>query len=406
MTLELIPYHQSIQPIRRNDWSDARVVFLCEPDIEAISGILSPLASNLFHFSSMSKARRQHRALYSRLLEEGVEVYDLRELLILGCEDEGDSINRLRAWMQGMTRQIYDASLTLEDTRIVFNAFQNSVLRMEASTLVNLMLLRPRIYHNVVCASFPNDRRYVSRIEIAPLNHISLVRDTYVTASAGGFLGRLRMESRRQEADIMEYALTQCGLTPIYRVKSPGLLSGGDVIPCGDFVLQGQGLMSNAEGIQQCLDNKVYGYVEVGVVLAPHTAFDPVTLSNYLTFLDKDLCAVCTEHDTIQEPIVTVLQPVGSRTDFRYQRVRTERLGTYLRSKGFEIIPIHLEDNASLVTKGIVLGPRKLLTTRSKTDSLLTRLEQHGVQLDCIEFEMPTEGAPGIHSVVQVVSRS
>jgi len=76
----------------------------------------------------------------------------------------------------------------------------------------------------------------------------------------------LNSVQRAPETKIIKFVLKKLGITPIYEVKGGGRLEGGDYFSAGEIAFIGQGLRTNAEGVKQLLENRVFGTPLVAVV--------------------------------------------------------------------------------------------------------------------------------------------
>jgi len=226
-----------------------------------------------------------------------------------------------------------------------------------------------------------------------------------MTTAAGCVIGRLRLDVRRIENDIVSHALEQLGIAPVYRVQPPGFLEGGDFIPCGDFVLQGQGLLSNADGVGQCLDHRVYGFVEVGVVRDPRAQMDEMHLDTFFAVFDRDLCALCDDRLGDQQPIVDVYAPDGAPDQFTYKKVRTVGFLAYLEEKGMHVLTLSKKEQENYAPNGLLLGPRDFLGVSRAGPDYERRLNERGVKTRFLGFDALTCGYGGPHCMSQVIRR-
>ncbi len=244
--------------------------------------------------------------------------------------------------------------------------------------------------------------------EAARREYERLRSEGYVPAPVRLGLGAvyLRLAERAAENDIAAHVLESLGVTPLYRVQPPGTLEGGDFIPCGDFVLQGQGLLTNEEGIRQCLEQRVYGYVEVAVVEDPRMDMDEMHLDTYFAVLDRDLAA-CVESrlDGDEEPTVKIYQPQGSPADYTYVLTRTTLFSRYLREKGIHVIPLSKAEQRDFAANGLLLAPRRLIAVTRAGDAFLERLSAAGVNVQALAFDALTGGYGGPHCSTQVLVR-
>lgn len=420
-----------IVPSQPAEWLPAKVVMLCEPRMETLFSILQTDSSNFLNPFSLAQAREEHRN-YRRILEErGVLVFDIREALREGGRA---GLARLRIWAREAIALAFEPAISPKPAANVPEGGQSangsqgatSLARpitakdraqleanllkalsvLDAESLVDVILMRPtmRIAYN----ADPVDptTRFSTRFELTDPPSCYYTRDPLITTAKGVVITRLRLSKRKPENDIVEHALKQIGIKPIYRVQAPGTLEGGDFLPCGDFVLQGQGLLTNAEGVRQCLEHKVYGFVEVGVVRDERNNMDEMHLDTYFAMLDKDLAACCdTRLQGDEEPLVDVYVPVGRPNKFSYTLARTVKFSEYLKEKGITVIPFTKREQENFAPNGLLVAPRQFIGVTRSGKAFEKRLQKAGVQTEFISFDALTGGYGGPHCSSQVLVR-
>jgi arginine deiminase len=392
-------------PVQAAEWHPARVVLLCEPNIETLFALLAPGASNFLRPFGLAAAREEHRQFRQALEARGVRVIDLRAALTHGCEGTSAAQERLRAWAASAVTIRFDPTLSPTEQAQGQAALEAALQTLDLSALADLLLLRPTVHLLPNPNALDPTSRFQARYEVAPTTNAYYLRDPLLTTAAGCVIGRLKLAIRQPENDLAEYALTQLGVTPLYRVQPPGHLEGGDFLPCGAFALQGQGLLSDAEGIGQCLERRVYGYVEVAVVEDPRAAMDEMHLDTYFAVLDRDLCALCEDRRGAEEPIVTVYEPDGAPDAFRYTKRRTLGFRTYLEEKGFQMVTFTKAEQEAFAPNGLLLGPRRFLGVRGCGETFARKLEAAGVAVRWLDFAALTGGYGGPHCSSQVLLR-
>ena len=392
-------------PSQRAEWLPLQVAIVCEPSIETLFALIETQSSNFLRPFSLEKGVEEHRAFRERLEQSGAKVYDLKELLTLGCDTPGPALERLKTWAKSAVRHVFDPRLSIDDLRAIQAGFRETLKVLDPKSLAQLILLRPSLFIAPNSDALDATSRFVTRFEVNPAHNSYYVRDPMITTMAGCVIGRLKLQTRQVENDIMEHALTQLGIRPIYRVQSPGHLEGGDFLPCGDFVLQGQGLLSDAEGIRQCLERQVYGFVEVAVVIDPKASMDEMHLDTYFALLDKNLCALCEDRIGAQEPIVTVYHPEGAPSAFYYRKGETLHFKDYLRSKGFRILSFSKEERQNYAPNSLMLSPSRLVGVRGSGEHFAQTLKQEGVKIDWLEYSELGGGYGGPHCSSQVLLR-
>jgi len=385
------------------EWLPARTVLLCEPNIETLFGILETNSANFLAPFSLQQAQAEHRAFRREMESAGVQVIDVREALMGDGSAAGAA--RLRAWAAASVRYDVDESISPADRDLLRQNLQRTIESLDPATLADLVLLRPRLVIRYNENALDPTSRFRSRYEVNPANNLFYMRDPLITTAAGCVVGRLRLDVRRVENDLVEWALEQLGIAPVYRVQPPGFLEGGDCIPCGDFVLQGQGLLSDPDGIRQCLDHRVYGFVEVGVVRDPRAQMDEMHLDTYFSVLDCDLCALCDDRLGKDQPVVDVYIPDGAPDRFAYRQARTVRFLAYLEEKGMQVMTFSKEEQENYAPNGLLLGPRDLVGVSRAGPGYQRRLNERGVKTRWLNFDALTCGYGGPHCMSQVIRR-
>jgi arginine deiminase len=393
MSMPLIDARQAAE------WLPARVVLLCEPNIETLFSLLQTDSNNFPFPYALSAGRREHQQ-YRRTLEvAGVTVIDIREALRAAPRVQ------LERWARAAIDIEADANMTPEDSASAEAQLDRALSVFDVESLADLILLRPVLRVSVNPDGVDPTTRYRTAYQVRPASAY-YTRDPLITTAAGVVITRLHLEIRKPENDIAEHVLAALGITPLHRVQAPGTLEGGDFIPCGDFVLQGQGLLTNAEGVRQCLEHRVYGRVEVGVVIDPRNNMDEMHLDTYFAMLDRDLAAcVDTRLSGDEEPVVDIWEPAGNGDAWVYQRTRSVLFSAYLAEKGITVIPFSKAEQDDFAANGLLIGPRQLIgVTRAGAD-FARRVAEAGVEAQWIAFDALTGGYGGPHCSSQVLVR-
>ena len=385
------------------EWLAAKTVLLCEPNIETLFGILETNSANFLSPFSLKRAQAEHRAFRRALESAGVQVVDVREALV--GDGDAASVARLRAWAAESVRYEVDATLSPGDRALLCENLRRTIESLDLATLADLVLLRPTLRIGYNENALDPTSRFRSHYEVNPANNLFYMRDPLMTTAAGCVIGRLRLDVRRIENDIVSRVLEQLGIMPVYRVQPPGFLEGGDFIPCGDFVLQGQGLLSNADGVGQCLDYRVYGCVEVGVVCDARAQMDEMHLDTFFAVFDRDLCALCDDRLNDQQPVVDVYVPDGASDRFTYKKVRTVKFLAYLEEKGMQVLTFSKEEQENYAPNGLLLGPRDFVGVSRAGKDYERRLNEGQVQTQFLGFDALTCGYGGPHCMSQVIRR-
>lgn len=387
------------RPTQAAEWLPARVVLMCEPGIETLFAILQPGAANFLFPFSLAQGREEHRAYRRALEDHGARVIDYREALAQAPR------SRLTQWAREAVTLECDAALTSDERNEAARQLDAALAALDAGSLVDVILLRPGIRVARSAAGLDPTTRFEAQFTLAPPSPY-YTRDPLITTREGVVITRLKLNQRAPENDIAAYVLESLGITPRYRVQPPGTLEGGDFIPCGDFVLQGQGLLTNEDGVRQCLEHRVYGYVEVAVVEDPRMDMDEMHLDTYFAMLDRDL-ALCVESRLSgdEEPAVKVYVPQGAPDNYTYTPARTMPFSRYLQEKGIYVIRFSKAEQLDFAANGLLVGPRRLLSAARAGEPLFQRLRAAGVDVQAIAFDALTGGYGGPHCSTQVLVR-
>ncbi|HLJ82683.1 MAG TPA: arginine deiminase family protein [Candidatus Eremiobacteraceae bacterium] len=386
------------------EWHKARTILLCEPRLETALGLLVASAQNFPRPFGLEAAQAEHRRFRAALESRGAMVIDLRDALTTGCREPGTMREMLQsAALKNIEFDFDDGLDESQRTRIRHDA-AIALEGMAPEHLAELLLLRPTVRVARNPDALDATTAFVARYDLRAATNSYYLRDPLITSGAGCTIGRLRLAVRQPENAIAELALRALGIEPLCRVQAPGTLEGGDFIPCGDFVLQGQGLLTNADGVAQCLAARAYGRVEVGVVRDERAQMDEMHLDCYLAVFDHDLCALCDDRVGDTEPLVDVYEPHGG-ADFTYRLVRTVRLRAYLESKGMRILGFSTKQRDGFAANGLLIGPRRYVCPAQSGHAWIELLREAGVELEILDFAQLTGGYGGPHCSSQVLVR-
>jgi arginine deiminase len=390
----------TFSPAQPAEWLPAKVVLLCEPNVETLFGMLQPAANNFAFPYALSIGRAEHQAYRRELEASGVRVIDIREALAQAPRPA------LERWAQQAVTIRTDPAMPQNDVAICVEQLLDALQVFDTASLIELVMLRPILHVGLNREALDPTTRYTTRYELKPADSAYYTRDPLITTARGCVITRLKLDIRKPENEIAAHVLEALGIQPLLRIQAPGTLEGGDFIPCGDFVLQGQGLLTNAEGVRQCLANAVYGRVEVGVVVDPRNNMDEMHLDTYFAMLDKDLAAcVDTRLSGEQEPRVEVWQPDSDSEAFGMVHTRTVLFSAYLEEKGVTVIPFTKSEQDNFAANGLLAGPRDLIGVSRAGAAFERRLQSLGVRTRFIKFDALTGGYGGPHCSSQVLLR-
>jgi arginine deiminase len=428
----------------------ARIVLMHEPGSEILYGLLHPAAALFQDSFDGEQAVIEHRRFRDLLESMGVKTYLVEELLL------SNSTNGERVLISGedleSLRRLAEQSLIFDKTDLDAQfkkmysqgrAMKPGGLRSEL--LIELNTLKPQLNQSFL----QNYKRYIidalspkqvvqviferptihlkltsavrekkvhfrvgAQYQLNPVMNMYFARDPLTTTSKGVVLGRMAEHVRQPEVDIMDYALKRLNVTPIYKVKQPGILEGGDFIAAGSIVFQGIGLRTNFDAVRQLLTHDLYGADEVVVV---KDIFDQ----------DMDRMHLDTIFNVVGESKVLLLENVLTDKRMRrlvdvYARRRTtvsgEALGPYVKvmtdkdfgeflmERNFRVIKVTDKEQKQFATNVLNVGNGTIVTPYNGSE-YSARLSEAGIKSVFVDFENLKRGWGAAHCMTQVISR-
>lgn len=387
------------------EWQPARLVLTCRPGVETLFALLETQSANFLHPFSLQDAQTEHDAFTAALTARGITVLDLRAALAWDAEQDTQARARLEGWAAECV-QLDLTGLPASEAPHVRANLARALAAMRPADLAEIILLRPTLQVHLNHDSLDPTTRFTTAFQVNPLTNAYYMRDPLFTTARGCVIGRASLPLRQPENDTAAWAMEQLGVQPLLRVQSPGTIEGGDFLPAGDFVLQGQGLLTNADGVAQCLEARVYGDVEVAVVIDPVEDMGEMHLDTYFTLLGPDLCALTEDRFSgPRAPRVDIYQP--DETSGRYSLEQTGiSFAAYLESKDLQILRISKADQADFAPNGLLINERDWLGVAQSSAAWQATLNGAGVQAGYLNFAALTGGYGGPHCSTQVLLRS
>jgi len=401
------------------EWLQPTDILMHTPEDELLVGVIHPEAALFERPFSITGAAAEHRA-YIRLLEkQGARVHTVVQTLLAGTVDDrgraipGLALDALRDFTaQFVTVDASALSAAERDEQKDYLA--KTLQKLHPYELVSCILQCPTVH---LRQSAVANTRYSATYELAPVMNLYFCRDQQITTAAGVVIGRMNSEQRRVETTIMEFVLRKLGVRPIYQVEGDGRLEGGDFIAAGDTALLGQGLRTNAEGVRQLLDHKVFGVKRVVVVKEPWHNQDQMHLDTYFNLISSKLAVLVEERMDLRDASGRIIKP--ARPDRRckvdiyelqgdkYQRTVTDGdFQEFLEKQmGLRLIPVSNDDQLKYGINFLCIGPNRLLGITGVSEEYKARLREAGVKVTWMDFANLTGGYGAAHCVTQVLHR-
>ncbi len=379
------------------EWDRPGAALVCSPEVDSLSHVLGVSASDLLGRFPIQAARQQHDRFCAVLQSEGLDVVDIHEV---PTEDDLSALRRLAA--ESLIYDI-DPAIDVADRYSIGVLHQLTIEALDTQALVDAVTLRPEVRIRPRAYA---DHGLTSAVELQSLKHCYSMRSSVITTAQGTVVGRSRLDVNRPDNDLAELVLRRLRTPPVLRVAPPGTLEGGDFFPAGPVVFQGQGLLSDDDGIGQLLDHGAYGEVEVAIIRDGRSQLDEIRLDTYFTLFGPSLAALSSDRVGTDEPEVEVWTPEATRHGKRYVRSRPGGIRSYLEDMGYEVVPMSAQECGDLAANGLLVGPRRYVCAQGPGPEFIDRLRTHGVTVQEIAPGARVAGRGGPRRWAQMVRYS
>lgn len=400
------------------EWDRPKEVLMHTPGEELFLGVVHPDAALFERAFDIKRVAQEHRN-YIKLLElQGAKVHTVVETLLEGTIDKGGrpvpgrALDQLREFARTFVR-IDTVRLGEENRASQEDYLNNKVINvLHPRELVDIILNQPTIH------LIPTDinTQFTATYELSPVMNLYFLRDQLITTAKGVVIGRMNSYQRDVETRIIEFVIRKLGIDPIYQVTGDGRLEGGDFLPAGDTVFQGQGLRTNAEAIKQLLEHQVYGAKRVVVVKEPWHNQNQMHLDTYFNIISPKLAVLVKErwrgkdgHGRMVKPEETKhlnidVYELGA-TGYEI-KIRDADFQEYLeRVLGFQLIPVANIDQRKYGINFLTVGPRQILGVDGVSNTYKHTLANKGVHATWMDFDNLTGGYGAAHCITQVLNR-
>jgi arginine deiminase len=276
---------------------------------------------------------------------------------------------------------------------------------MSRSDLMRCILLQP----TVKLLKTDNNTGYEAKYIQSPLMNLYFTRDQSITTPRGHVICNMNSSQRTPETDIIELCYNHLGLKPILRIEGDGRLEGGDYIPAGTISLIGCGMRTNDEGIRQMMESDAFGHDTI-VVVRDHKLWQmQMHLDTHFNIIDRDLCTMVRSRLEAQPG-----QPEYGTCDIWARKPGTKEYSLwrrdlsfvdYIKSRGFEIIPIDEADELHYANNFLTIAPRHIMAVGGQSEELQQRFHDAGVTVEWIPLESLIDGYGAAHCMTQVLQR-
>lgn len=403
----------------KSEWDSPKVIIMHTPKREILCGLLHANAALYENAFNSHKAKNEHKEYIKELEKCGAKVIQVVDVLLEGTVDERG--NKISGAALDDLLDFAFKSLTYKlpqgwnnDEKDAQEKYKKeSLKKLHPKDLISIIFERPTIY--LTRSLEKNVRFAVKRYTTSPVMNMHFLRDQQITTDKGIVIAKMNSIQRTHEVEITEFVFKKLGIEPTYRVTGEGRLEGGDYIPAGEFALIGQGLRTNAEGIKQLLENKVFGFAEVAVVKDPFKHQDQMHLDTYFNIMGPKKALVdkirrergIITRDGISRPIRPTVDIYKKLENGDYQLTRKDvDFFDYIeKEKKFEIMDIEDSEQLNYGCNFLCVGKNKIVGVKNVSETYLDKLTKFGVNAKLVEFGNITKSYGGPHCTTQVICR-
>ena len=380
------------------EWSKAGDILMHTPGQELFNGVIHPSAGLFENYFDVDIAAEEHRGYISMLEANGIRVHKVLDIL----REVG--LDSLRQLVANVLK--YDiSSMPDEDAEKTENYRQEVLNKMSRNDLIRCILLQP----TVKLSKTDNNTGYEAQYIQNPLMNLYFTRDQSITTPRGHIICNMNSNQRAPETEIINLCYEHLGLKPIMRITGEGRLEGGDYIPAGNISLIGCGMRTNDEGIRQMMEADAFGHDTI-VVVRDHKLWQmQMHLDTHFNIIDKDLCTMVSSRLNAQPgaPEYNTCD-IWARTpgtkEYKLWK-QNQPFVEYIRGRGFQIIPIDINDEMHYANNFLTIAPRHIMAVGGQSEELQQRLREAGVNVEWIPLESLIDGYGAAHCMTQVLQR-
>ena len=380
------------------EWSKAAAILMHTPGQELFNGVIHPKAGLFEDYFNVDKAAEEHRGYISMLEKNGIRVHTVDGILqVVGI----DSLRVLASKVL-----TYDITEIPDESAEATEKYRQDVLaKMSRGDLIRCILLQPTVKLRKTDNNTGCEATYVQN----PLMNLYFTRDQSITTPRGHVICNMNSSQRSPETSIIALCYSHLGLNPILRIEGDGRLEGGDYIPAGNISLIGCGMRTNDEGIRQMMEADAFGHDTV-VVVRDHKLWQmQMHLDTHFNIIDHDLCTMVRSRLEAQPG-----QPEYNTCDIWARKPGTQQYTLwkqdqpfveYIRSRGFQIIPIDYADEMHYANNFLTIAPRHIMAVGGQSQELQQRFADASVTVEWIPLENLIEGYGAAHCMTQALQR-
>ncbi len=380
------------------EWCKASSILMHTPGQELFNGVIHPAAGLFENYFDVDEAASEHTTYINILKNNGIKVITVMEVL------KNVNIEELRKLAVSVLK--YDTSSLPAEEQTKQEEHRKEVLEeMSRADLIRCILLQP----TVKLTKTDNNTGYQAQYIQNPLMNLYFTRDQSITTPRGHVICNMNSSQRAPETSIIEMCYRYLGLEPILHISGEGRMEGGDYIPAGNISMIGCGMRTNDEGIRQMMEADAFGHDTVLVVRDHKLWQKQMHLDTHFNIIDKDLCTMVSsrlyakpgdpEYNTCD---IWARKP-GTKDYVLWKKDLS--FVEFLRSRGFTIIPIDVDDEEHYANNFLTIAPRHIMAVAGQSATLQQRFSDAGVTVEWVPLDNLIDGFGAAHCMTQVLKR-
>mmetsp|Transcript_6822 Transcript_6822/g.17149 ORF Transcript_6822/g.17149 Transcript_6822/m.17149 type:complete len:740 (-) Transcript_6822:98-2317(-) len=305
-------------------------------------GTLHPKGSLYKSSFNVHEVDDHNRAMWGRLRDLGVNVMELEEMLLHGCENDPKALKDLQDFAFSSLKYELDGDSTLlndEESELLSDTYKRQTIEsLTPQALLEIVLTRPivNLFKSDVSSALATES-----VRYEPLTNLMFTRDSIVITRKGVILSNFTCWQRAPESKIIDFLCQKLGWKIFCTIESPGCLEGSDFFPAGpELCFLGLGVRTNYNAAKYMLEKDAFGTTRVAFV---RDIFDRrgTYLEKVFNIIGYDTVLMNSEvmgSETARRRIVDewCREPNG-----KYKMTRRNvEFSTYVSEQGFDIIPV------------------------------------------------------------------
>ena len=374
---------------------------------------------SLLHFESNDflapfdrfKAAEEHQTFVKEMENNDIKVHHLKDILLEGCVDEngyaveGGALNKLKDKANECLNYYYSPDLSANEKKTFDYHKKLTLNKINPKDLVKIIIERPTNKFSMGYDKY-NEEEIKSSPSFEAQGNLCYTRDQQIVTDLGVVIGKHMNNARKYENDIIKFAYNKLGINPLYEVNGNGRLEGGDYIPAGDFALIGEGLRTNKEGIDQLLENKVFDFNEIVVVMDPLKDMNQMHLDTYFNIIGENKAIILDERKTEKLRPKIRVHNKKENGSYELKQTNTNDFITYItKEKGFNLYEVEYNKEKNFSVNVLCIDNNKVIGVNGICKGYYKSMLNNGIKANLLNFPNLMMAYGGPHCLTQALKR-